>query len=271
MRRYDKTPRLDHVMRRSERARRHASVDTLTDLLLDRRVGGVSVVDDDERLIGIVTRTDLLRARIDGDRAQPVQPVPPIDDVMTPFAFSLPADAPLTRAAALMAHEGVHRLVVTDGDRRPVGMVTSHDVMRWIAREAGFMVDDGTDYLDAAQHRPVMIVEDDADLLADYEQVIREEGYSVVTAQNGAEAIKRLGDAPSPGLIILDLNMPVMDGWTFRSHLLQDPHKAQIPVVLMSGSRDLTSEVSNLDVDGCLRKPVSLNQLLFTVEHYCRN
>ncbi|MGE0547167.1 MAG: response regulator [Kofleriaceae bacterium] len=265
MRRYEKTPRLEHVMRRLERARRDDSADTLTNLLLERGAGGVSVVDDDERVVGMVTRSDLLRARTETelDRA--------VDDVMTPFAFSMPADAPLTRAAALMAHEGVHRLVVTDGDRRPVGMVTSLDIMRWVAREAGFMVDDGSDYLEAAQHRPVMIVEDDADLLADYEQVIREEGYSVLTAQNGAEAIARLGDAPAPGLIILDLNMPVMDGWTFRSHLLQDPHKAQIPVVLMSGSRDLTNEVSNLDVDGCLRKPVSLNQLLFTVEHYCRN
>jgi len=287
MKRFERSPTVEQVMiERPIRATPDDAVETLIEMMIERGVGDVPVVDRHERLLGMVTESDVMREgwqpsgrRVElrepashqrGFRGEPKSRAA-VGDIMTPFAFALPGTAPLVHAAALMAHEGVHRIAVTDHDRKLIGMVTSVDVMRWVARSAGFMISDRDDRVPVTVSRPVMIVDDDPDLRADYEEVIREEGYSVVTAANGEEAMARLGAGDAPGLIILDLNMPVMDGWTFRSELLRDPQKAQIPVVLLSGHHELGNAMSDLEADGCLRKPVSLNQLLFTVDHYCRN
>src|SRR5262245_44837778 len=60
-------------------------------------------------------------------------------------------------------------------------------------------------------------------------------GYLVSTARNGQEAIEKLRSHPRPDLILLDLVMPVMDGWAFRQVLERDPEWASIPVVILSG------------------------------------
>jgi CheY-like chemotaxis protein len=116
----------------------------------------------------------------------------------------------------------------------------------------------------------VLIVEDDGDLREVLSQVLQEEGYSVEEAMHGLQALDRLRDGSGlPCVILLDLTMPIMNGWQFRSEQTQDPELRGIPVVVLSAGANLADEVSALGVQEYIRKPVQLGQLLKTVERYC--
>jgi len=100
--------------------------------LVELRVSAIAVVDDEQTLRGIVTRTDVLRVADDD--------VSTAEDAMSRFVFSLPAGAPIERAAALMAFEGVGQVVVTGAGGALVGLVSALDVARHYAVEAGYLV-----------------------------------------------------------------------------------------------------------------------------------
>lgn len=108
-------------------------LDALATLLDDRGFGGVPVVDDRGRPIGVVSKTDLVRAT-------PEAGADTVADIMTPLTFSLPENATLSRAAAIMAYEGIHRVPVVAIDGTVVGIVTAMDVVRWLARHDGYAV-----------------------------------------------------------------------------------------------------------------------------------
>lgn len=296
----DHTPLASIMTRHVVCVRPEIAIETVAQIMLDEGIGSVPVVDRADRLIGIVTKTDILRAGWEGaaweltdDGDEPrasgfhTEPLPRavVGEVMTPFVFTLPTDAPIARAAALMAHEGIHRLAVVSHDGTVVGVVTSSDVIRWVAQRAGYVVPDGRRATVGTAHesagsadgvvpavaggsRRIMIVDDDADLLSTYESALTDEGYDVITARNGAEAVARLAEG-QPSVIFLDLRMPVMDGWSFHARLARDPSTATIPIVLMSGNGDLRGEVKKLGVRGYLAKPVPLGRLLTTAEQYC--
>jgi DNA-binding response OmpR family regulator len=88
--------------------------------------------------------------------------------------------------------------------------------------------------------------------------------YEVRTAGNGREAL-RLLRAWWPSVILLDLMMPVLDGWGFRAEQLRDERLSGIPVVLLSTICELQHEARKLGVTACLRKPCDLDELLATV------
>lgn len=127
-----------------------ASVNQVAQLMLDRNVGTVVVTGEDDTPVGIVSRSDLVRvcfaeapqawspSAADPDR--PETPTGVAADLMTPLLLSLPADAPIARAAALMAYEGIHHILVTDVQGATVGMASSLDVMTWLARQDGFVL-----------------------------------------------------------------------------------------------------------------------------------
>ena len=85
----------------------------------------------------------------------------------------------------------------------------------------------------------VLIVEDDADLREMMAQILILEGFNPATVSNGREALEYLRHGDAPQLILLDLMMPVMNGWEFCSQRQQDPALASIPVVLFSGAGDV--------------------------------
>jgi CheY-like chemotaxis protein len=87
--------------------------------------------------------------------------------------------------------------------------------------------------------RPVLLVEDHDDTREALQTLLEREGLDVVTATNGREAMAQLRDGVAPGLIILDLYMPDMDGVAFRRAQLADPTSAGVPVVLLSNGREL--------------------------------
>lgn len=115
----------------------------------------------------------------------------------------------------------------------------------------------------------VFLIEDDPDMREDLAFLLKHKGYEVQTAEHGQEALDKLGALDRPCMIILDLMMPVMDGWELRAELLGDPDLSQVPVVLLSGIADIQEEARSLDAVGYLTKPVDLNKLYRLVGDNC--
>ncbi len=119
--------------------------------------------------------------------------------------------------------------------------------------------------------RPILLVEDDADIRAMIAQLLELEGYRVRVSANGVDGLQILrgseGDE-KPGLILLDLMMPVMNGWQFRAEQARDPSLEEIPVVVMSGDGRVTEEAPTVRAASFLKKPVDLDVLLETINKY---
>jgi CheY-like chemotaxis protein len=113
-----------------------------------------------------------------------------------------------------------------------------------------------------------MLVDDDQDIREVLSEILTGAGYATVTASNGAEALEILKSV-KPFLILLDLNMPVMDGFDFRRVQRSDPAVAQIPTVVMSALHHMRERIAGLAVDDALAKPVDLEDLFRVVEHHC--
>jgi CheY-like chemotaxis protein len=83
----------------------------------------------------------------------------------------------------------------------------------------------------------ILIVDDDIDVRSALSEMLEEEGFAVQSARNGREALARLrGGGAHPAVILLDLMMPGMDGWDFRTEQMRDPRLATVPVVIVSAS-----------------------------------
>jgi CheY-like chemotaxis protein len=117
-----------------------------------------------------------------------------------------------------------------------------------------------------AHEARILIVEDDEDAREAMVAFLEMKGYSAVPAGNGKEALDYLDRAPTPDLIILDLWMPVMDGWQFRREQVKNPRLAKVPVVVVTALSDRT----DVDANEIIIKPVDVDRLLITVSHYCR-
>ncbi|UQA59617.1 response regulator [Polyangium aurulentum] len=115
----------------------------------------------------------------------------------------------------------------------------------------------------------ILVVEDDPDIRETIAQILDEEGYVPIVAENGQEALRRLAEGPRPRLILLDLMMPIMDGWEFREQQRQDPRYADIPVIIVSADGNVRQKATKLGADGHIRKPVGIDELLAVVQRYC--
>src|SRR5690349_24468881 len=89
-----------------------------------------------------------------------------------------------------------------------------------------------------ADHKHILIVEDEADFRAGVAAVLEGAGYRVIEAEHGEAALRSLRSASEFCLILLDLFMPVMNGWKFRAEQQQDPQIANIPVLVISAAPD---------------------------------
>jgi CheY-like chemotaxis protein len=115
--------------------------------------------------------------------------------------------------------------------------------------------------------RAVLVVEDDEDVRDAIRSLIEDEGYSVVEARNGREAFDVLAAGPRPCVILLDLMMPVMDGWQLLEVLHRHDDLAALPVVVLSAARDTGQPFPN--VRRYLKKPVPLDALIGAVAEHC--
>lgn len=111
--------------------------------------------------------------------------------------------------------------------------------------------------------RRLLLVEDDGELRSSLSELLLSDGYDVVQASNGSEALDCLRKAPTPDLILLDLMMPVKDGWQFRVEQKRDPTLASIPVVALSA--DDTPKAAAIDAEAYIKKPFQYPALVETV------
>jgi len=115
----------------------------------------------------------------------------------------------------------------------------------------------------------VLLVEDNDDIREMMALALQLAGARVMCAANGREALAVLKGRPVPNLILLDLMMPVMNGWQFRVAQQSDPSLSQIPVVVVTaaGVRD---DIPAINADGWLSKPVDFDRLLATIGPLCQ-
>ena len=121
----------------------------------------------------------------------------------------------------------------------------------------------------ADTHMPsVLVVDDDADVRVLLETYLELEGFDVLTACNGWDALLRLRHA-RPSVILLDLMMPIMDGVEFRRHQQGQATLRDIPVVCLSARHDAQQTAKRLGVAECLAKPFDLETLIAVLRRHC--
>lgn len=115
----------------------------------------------------------------------------------------------------------------------------------------------------------ILVVDDDADSRTLLELALCDRGYAVATAANGLDALASARHA-LPSVILLDLAMPIMDGFAFRREQLADPQLAAVPVVCVSGRHDAEAAARRLGVHACVPKPFDLERVLQCVAGFAR-
>jgi CheY-like chemotaxis protein len=115
----------------------------------------------------------------------------------------------------------------------------------------------------------VLIVEDDPGLREALSQVLADEGYDSLSARDGLEAVNCLKKGNRPDVILLDLSMPVVNGWEFRMFQKRDSDLARIPVILITAGGYTREEVAWLEPSALLPKPIDLPSLLSVVRKFC--
>ena len=113
----------------------------------------------------------------------------------------------------------------------------------------------------------VFLVEDDVDTRDMLGRFLEFEGFRVEVAANGKQALERLNSGVHPCVILLDLMMPVMDGWQFRRQQILNRQLADIPVIVVSAAGK--ERIGDIDANAYLTKPLDLEQLLERVTQYC--
>jgi CheY-like chemotaxis protein len=124
----------------------------------------------------------------------------------------------------------------------------------------------GEDHILSAA-KEVLLIDDDTDIREAISQILEYEGYTVLAACNGREGFEIL-NSKRPSLILLDLMMPIMNGWEFKTQLNLKPELSNIPVVILSADGNINDRMDTTGVSGYLKKPIQLDTLLETVKKY---
>lgn len=109
----------------------------------------------------------------------------------------------------------------------------------------------------------VLVIDDEPDIRATVSAMLEIEGYDVDEAANGADALHAI-EARPPDLILLDMRMPVLDGWGFASELRRRGHRT--PIVVMTAARDAAHWAAEVAAAAFVAKPFGLDDLITAVE-----
>jgi CheY-like chemotaxis protein len=115
----------------------------------------------------------------------------------------------------------------------------------------------------------ILIVEDDVDVAQSVAEVLEAAGYCTAIAPNGREALDHLRKNNRPDLILLDLMMPIMDGWQFREEQRKLPALGSIPVVIVTADGHARRKAASIQATGHVAKPVTIDSLLDEVARIC--
>jgi len=119
--------------------------------------------------------------------------------------------------------------------------------------------------------RHILIIEDDRDIRKGLQLVLESEGYTVEQAENGQVALELLKASDElPSLIILDLMMPIMDGFQFRERQAQDLRIQDIPVIIMTADGHIEEKKFRTGAQLALRKPADVDAILSAVNIYAK-
>jgi CheY-like chemotaxis protein len=113
----------------------------------------------------------------------------------------------------------------------------------------------------------ILVVDDDADIREVLTEVLAEQGYRALTASNGAEALSILRNGSVPCMVLLDLMMPVMDGYLFLEEFKREPTLASIPVAVITAGRQV--EWERLGGTEVVSKPIRLPHLMSIIHRNC--
>jgi CheY-like chemotaxis protein len=116
--------------------------------------------------------------------------------------------------------------------------------------------------------RRILIVEDDSRLRSGLGDLLRQNGYEVISAATGEQAMSHLRSEARTDLIVLDLRMPGMNGWQFRSEQRRDSLLASIPVIVATADWNAETEAETLGAVCCLKKPYTPQKLVETVRRF---
>jgi CheY-like chemotaxis protein len=108
--------------------------------------------------------------------------------------------------------------------------------------------------------RRVLVVDDDAEIRRFIELALSDRGFEVITAADGRLGLEAARDTP-PGVILLDMRMPVMDGWAFTRAYRQTP-PPHAPIVVLTAARDAAESAGAVEADAFLAKPFDLRELI---------
>lgn len=124
----NRVPITEIMSRRTHDAPADATVDTLRALMIDHHIGCIPILGHDKRPVGIVTKLDLVECRDESRKTA--------RDIMMPHAMTLGPDATVARAASLMTDESIHHILVVDAGGGLLGVVSTMDITRWVARSS---------------------------------------------------------------------------------------------------------------------------------------
>ncbi len=113
--------------------------------------------------------------------------------------------------------------------------------------------------------KKILVIEDDTSIRELLVELLESEGYSVASAINGLEGIRALQNEMLPDLILIDLMMPIMDGYAFRTEQLKHEIWSKIPTVVMSAEANAKEKMKSFNISAFLSKPVELETILNTV------
>jgi CheY-like chemotaxis protein len=116
----------------------------------------------------------------------------------------------------------------------------------------------------SADAQLVLVVDDDDDLLDLVDDALRRKGYRVAIAHDGEQALQRVAEA-EPRLVLLDMRMPVMDGWSF-ARAFRERYGRRIPIVVVTAAEDSKLRAAEIGANADLGKPFELSRLYEVVE-----
>lgn len=273
------------MRRRPETLAPHLPVRRASELLTRSGLTAAPVAGANRIPVGFVGVDVLLEAEAElGESAGRDAPVC-VADVMTE-PLHLSETSSIAHAAGLMHSRGVADVAAVDVRGRLVGVVSASDIARYLAESTGFVPAVADDDVDAPllmttdgvadpsvianeRLRPVLVIDDDAAVCDGLVEILEEEGFHTVRALDGRQALDLLSHMPTqPGLILLDLMMPRLNGWEFRQRQLRDERLRGIPVVVLTarGRRMRWEELGS--PAAVLPKPIGLQTLIDVVETY---
>jgi CheY-like chemotaxis protein len=116
----------------------------------------------------------------------------------------------------------------------------------------------------------ILVIDDDAEIRQALIDVLEDEDYVVRAAANGKEALDLVTAGHQPDVILLDVMMPVMDGWHFLSARLGHPSLVEVPIIIISAGSDAETEARKVGACQVLKKPLHVGDLIQHIEDCCR-